>query len=341
MKVIAAVCCGHVEGRDAVVPVRTAELVGGRLRIVEEVGRGAFSRVYLAINERTGAEVALKTMRLPRDGDAFARLAREIRILEGLGSPSIVRLRGCVCPPRGGLALELEYVDGHTLEEWLALHGALSQEAAALVWAGMVDAVAHAHERGVLHRDIKPANVLLTRDGRAKLTDFGLGRQKRDPRLEASRLGALVGTPCYMAPEVVRGDLASPASDVWSLGVVLHTLLTGDQPFHGDSLDALSRNIGKSKAPSLNGQFVPYFEGILQRCLRKRPSERPTARELLATIPSEILEFIATKDSARRASRRGKSASHHVPAPGTGAALRMVAVVAAVCFESVRRLLMR
>ena len=120
-----------------------------------------------------------------------------------------------------------------------------------------------------------------------------------------------------MAPEVVRGGLATPASDVWSLGVVLHTLLSGDQPFHGDSLDALSMSIGKSKAPSLNGQLAPYFEGILQRCLRKRSSKRPTASELLATIPREILEFIATRDSARRA------------------------VVAAVCFESVRRLLMR
>lgn len=323
------------------VPVRTGELVGGRLRVIEEIGRGAFSRVYVATNECTGAEVALKTMSLPRHGDEFARLVREIQIMEGLNSPSIIRLHGCISLPRGGLALELEYVEGHTLEEWIDLHGAVSQEAAVLVWAGMVDAVAHAHARGVLHRDIKPANVLLTEDGRAKLTDFGLGRRAQDPRLETSCRGALVGTPCYMAPEVVRGESATPASDVWSLGVVLHTLLTGDRPFRGDSLDALSTSIGKSIVPPLDREFVPYFDSVVQRCLRKLPSERPEAEELLAAIPPEITAFIAAKDSARGVPAAKQGVLGLPPLLGKAAAFRTLALLAVVCFESVRRFLMR
>jgi serine/threonine protein kinase len=200
---------------------------------VRLVGQGGFGQVWEAIDDKHRRRVAVKVARRPTPVEAADSYLREARTLARLDHPNVVPVydSGLTQDRRGFLVSK--FVSGGGLDRRLA-GGPLGPEQAAQLAAALADGLQHAHERGVVHRDVKPANVLLDRDGRPLLIDFGLALWSGEPDC------AYCGTPAYMSPEQARGGAPLTAqSDVFSLGVVLYELLTGRRPFEGRTLDDL------------------------------------------------------------------------------------------------------
>ena len=247
-----------------------------RYLVRQELGRGATATVYRAHDSALGREVAVKLLhaRDLDDAHALERFRREGEVLGGLDHPGIVRVldagswQGCPY-------LVFELVEGgRTLRQ--AFLGRPLRERVALV-RDVAAALAHAHGRGVIHRDVKPDNVLVDREGRARLSDFGLASAIGLTRMTAS--GTALGTPVAMAPEQVQGDHRAwgPPTDVWALGVILYEALTGELPFFADTMVQLGHLILETepRPPRSFAPVPPELEELCQRCLRKEPARRP------------------------------------------------------------------
>jgi serine/threonine protein kinase len=260
--------------------VEPGEIVGGRYRLVSRVGRGAMGIVWLARDQRLEREVAVKQLLI--DGSAWAqeataRAMREGRIAGRLRHQNAIAVYDVV-EHQGWPCLVMEYLPS----ESLANRAGLRPKELAAIGAQLASALAAAHEAGIVHRDIKPDNVLITADGTAKITDFGVSRAKGDTSVTAT--GILAGTPAYLAPEVARGAEADSRSDVFSLGATLYAMLEGEPPFGVDgNAIALLHKVAKGtmNPPRRAGELA----GALQWLLHRDPSARPTmaqAQELLA-----------------------------------------------------------
>src|SRR5262245_20374252 len=244
------------EEREVVAPARTDPTLGmGRYRLQERLGSGGFGTVYAARDERLGRDVAIKVM--PADNAAPERARREALAVARLDHPGIVALFDAG-EEGGARYLVSELVDGRTLAQ-LEAEGALSDRDVLRAGLALADALAHAHERGVIHRDVKPQNVIVPEDGGpgwlgmpraapAKLTDFGVAHLAGEEPL--TRTGDVVGTLAYMAPEQAAGKPAGEAADLYSLALVLYEALAGRHPVKAGSPQATARRLG-SKLPAL------------------------------------------------------------------------------------------
>ena len=266
----------------------------GPYRIERELGRGGMGQVYLANDSRLERRVAIKT--LPEDlranADLLARFQREARLLASLNHSGIAAIYG-IEEAQGHQYLILEYVEGESLADRLA-RGALPVEEALALAKQIAEALEAAHERGVVHRDIKPSNVMLTRDGTAKVLDFGLARAAdgtaaspnaaldgRSPSVVAMRSsptipGAILGTAGYMSPEQARGKPVDKRTDIFSFGCLLYEMLTGRGPFPGETItDSLAAVISHEPDWSaLPESLGPSTRRVLARCLEKNPRLR-------------------------------------------------------------------
>lgn len=247
----------------------------GAYRVVAQLGEGGMGTVYRAVDEAAERQVALKVLRTRLEAVALARLHHP-------GIPTLYSLFA----EDGALYMAMEYVPGSSLEDRLREHGALPWPEATRYLVEALDAVRHAHEQGILHRDLKPANLLLTPEGRVKVTDFGIaeavGREG-----SATEVG-LAGTPEYLAPERAVGRPADERSDLYSLGVVLYEMLTGRLPFVAESDFALLRAQAE-EAPvwpaELGIALPPGLDQALRRALAKDPADRfPDAAAFAATL---------------------------------------------------------
>lgn len=248
----------------------------GHLRVIASIGVGGMGAVWHAVDELLDRHVALKVIRpelMSRPGLA-ERFRSEAIVLARLQHPCIAALYGL--EKRGEeFVMVMEYVDGETLDNRLAVQGALPWPEATRITRAVLDALDHAHESGVIHRDIKPANVMITRAGRVKVMDFGIARLVGAQR--QTRTGAAVGTPSYMSPEQLLGQEVDGRADVYAVGTLLYELATGHLPFEveGDYLRMIAQLQQIPAAPSTHVPTLPGgLDLIVARALQKEPEDR-------------------------------------------------------------------
>ena len=260
----------------------------GRYEIVEEIGRGAMGVVYKASDPTIGRLVALKVLSLhSTQGEATAGaqevFMREVRVAGRLTHPAIVTIHDAFEEPEGRLScIVMELVAGRTLEKMLLDGAPLQSEKALDITRQVAEGLEYAHQQQVIHRDLKPANILVTEDGRAKITDFGIA--KITAREGAVRTQGVTGTPSFMSPEQVSGADLDARSDLFSFGIILYLMLTGQKPFVGDSAAVMFKiAFADPVLPStLNPKLTPALDYLILRCLVKDRNQRyGSARELL------------------------------------------------------------
>src|SRR6516164_9522328 len=261
-------------------------VVAGRYELLDRIGQGAMGTVWRARDRVLARDVAVKEVRLPdlmpaRDRAILReRTLREARVSAKLSHPCVVTVHD-VIETDGTPWIVMELVTARSLERVLAEDGPLPPRRAAETGMMLLEALASAHAAGIVHRDVKPGNVLLTPDGRAVLTDFGIAAVEGDPAL--TQTGMVVGTPGFCAPERIRGAPASPASDLWSLGATLYAAVQGQGPFDGNgSPMAVLTSIVHSDPPP--ARSAGPLEPVIVALMSKDPAQRPDtarARELL------------------------------------------------------------
>jgi serine/threonine-protein kinase len=261
-------------------PMAEADPAGprwGRLILLDRIGQGASGDVFRAWDVELQREVALKLLRVDGvtdDAAANTRMLQEARRLARVRHPHVVHVYGAE-RHEGRIGLWMELLRGRTLDEMIRVDGAAAADTAAMIGADLCGAVAAVHAAGLLHRDIKAQNVVREDNGRIVLMDFGTGEEIALP---AARLA---GTPLYLAPEILAGALASAASDVYSLGVLLFYLVTGTFPLQAESVDALAaahRDRGSRRLRTVDPAVPAPFARVVDRALSKVPSARyPTA----------------------------------------------------------------
>jgi len=250
----------------------------GKYRIVGTLGQGAMGRVYLGEDPHIGRKVAIKVLSGATGEEARARFVEEARTIGHLSHPEIVTLLEFGFH-EGQPFLAMEHLEGKSFERWLARR---PPEAAVLgVLLALCRAIDHAHAQGVLHRDVKPSNLQVLEDGRAKLLDFGIARAGS---VALTATGMLMGTPQYLAPEVLNGEGHSTSSDVYAVGLVAYEALTGGNPFAADTLEqCLTRVLTTTPEPLavLRPDLEAELAGAVQACLARRPADRPETLETL------------------------------------------------------------
>lgn len=262
----------------------------GSWRLVDFLGAGGMGEVYRAVHLHTGRVAALKILNNSADSPSFVqRFHNEARILSTLQHRHIAAWYETL-ETEGRPCIAMEYVTGDTLEHRLR-RGPLRATEALRLFADLTDAVAYIHDRGIVHRDLKANNVKIDEQGTLKLLDFGIAKAGDSPKLTTD--GSVVGTLHYLSPEQVRGEPASPASDVWALGVMLYETVTGEVPFAGNSFTVVMARIlkGSYDPPSARRSDIPKdVERLIARCLRVDPKDRP---ESAAALHEEVRRLVA------------------------------------------------
>src|SRR5919109_86335 len=224
-------------------------LFDGRYRVLRRLGRGGMADVYLAEDEELGRRVAIKILNDSHaaDDQFVERFRREATNAAGLSHPNIVSIydRG---EAEGTYYIAMEYLDGRSLKELIVSRGPAPIHIAIDYARQILAAIRFAHRNGIVHRDIKPHNVLVDREGRAKVTDFGIARAGAASQM--TEAGSIVGTAQYLSPEQARGGAIDRRSDLYSVGIVLYELLTGTVPFTGDApVEVAMKHLSQTPEP--------------------------------------------------------------------------------------------
>ncbi len=257
----------------------------GRYRVIRPLGRGGMGSVYLGYDDQLDRQVAIKVphsqlFQTSEGRDAFLREARTLAKLE---HPRIIAVHDAGQTDDGNCYVVFKFVDGQTLKERIRDMRLPPREASDML-AEVADALHYAHKQGFVHRDIKPSNILIDRDGKAWVADFGLAVAESAQQRMA---GEVSGTPAYMSPEQTRGDAhhLDGRTDIWSVGVMLYELLTGRRPFSGSDMDAVFAEIiqKEPRPPRMIDETIPEeLERIILKCLHKPVAERYTTAHDLA-----------------------------------------------------------
>ncbi len=254
----------------------------GRYEVVSELGKGAMGIVYLAKDPVIGRMVAIKTIRASQgseddeDTQEFReRFVREAQTAGILSHPNIVTIHDIGEDPETKVSfIAMEYIEGKNLKQILGEKTKFPADQVSEIVADVAEALDYAHRKGIIHRDVKPANIIITTDGKVKITDFGIAK------IASSNLtttGQFLGTPNYMSPEQVSGSPVDGRTDLFSLGVVLYELLTGRKPFQGDNLTAISYKIVHedfTPPADLSPDVPPDFNEVVARAMAKDPWNR-------------------------------------------------------------------
>ncbi|CAN5752011.1 hypothetical protein BH20ACT12_BH20ACT12_02010 [soil metagenome] len=297
------------------------DIIDKRYVLVQSLGIGGMGEVYLAHDEVLDRDVALKVLRkrYANDEGSAERFRREALSAASLSHPNIVQVYNRGEAEDGTSYIVMEYVSGGTLSEQIEESGPFEAGKAAAVAAQIAEALGAAHERGVIHRDIKPQNVLMGSSGDLKVTDFGIARAT----VSNSASSAVFGTAGYISPEQAMGEPVGPASDLYSLGVVLYEMLTGELPYTADnSIAVCMKHVTEPLRPprELNPAIPEEMNALVVKLLAKDPAERyGSAGELLADLEPQREDLppvfgaagattLALRKGPRTAPRRGREA---------------------------------
>lgn len=281
----------------------------GNYEIQGLLGEGSMGVVFLGHDAFNKRQVAIKALRRDRANDGQAEIRGQLFLNEArnagsLRHPNIVQILDAGSD-HGRRYLVMEYLeDAKTVRDLCQSDTRIPVHQALELARSCALALHHAHEQGVIHRDIKPANILLGRDGIPKIADFGIAVQQTDSGVDE---GDLLGSPAYMSPEQVRGEPLTGRSDLFSLGVMLYELLTGESPFQAESLEAVLERVREHVPPppsTLRRQLPPSMDALMRRLLAKDPGQRPANGEAVAEELGRVLEglddIVPLNDDRRR-----------------------------------------
>jgi serine/threonine-protein kinase len=270
----------------------------GRYRVLKELGRGAMGVVYLGKDPTIQRFVAIKTMRLDeiKDEDMLeeikTRFFREAESTGRLSHPNIVTIYDAGEEDHL-VYIAMEVLQGTTLKEWSHTPNLMPIDKLIPTLATVADAMDYAHRQGIVHCDIKPANIMLTTDHVVKIMDFGIATMASSVRTKTE---SVLGTPTYMSPEQIAGKKVDGRSDVYSLGIVMFELLTGQQPFKADNLSALLFaivNTPPARLATVRADLPPIMQDVLDRALQKDPVRRYRSASEFAQELRAIVERLA------------------------------------------------
>ena len=308
-------------------------------RIIEKLGEGGMGEVYLAQDTKLERQVALKFLprHLTGDKEARERFEREAKSAAALNHLNIITIHD-IGEHEGQVFIAMEHVEGRTVKELIAvdllvgdLNGRLPIPQVLDIAIQIASGLAAAHEKGIVHRDIKPQNILVDKDGRVKILDFGLAKLKGVSSL--TKESSTLGTVHYMSPEQTLGNEVNQRTDIWSLGVVLFEMLTGKLPFNGDYEQAVIYSIlneEPKKATEIRHDIPPEFDRILEKALAKEPEDR------YQHVDDLLVDLKHLKRDSRTDRKPAPAASWRKPRHWLGwgipAVIILLAAVAAILF---------
>ncbi|HDT14195.1 MAG TPA: tetratricopeptide repeat protein [Candidatus Aminicenantes bacterium] len=282
---------GHVQVTKTVETPKeeltTGSTFAGRYQIIEELGRGGMGRVYKANDTEIKEKVALKLIKpeIATDERTIERFQNELRFARKIRHRNVCQMYD-LNRDKGTSYITMEYVEGENLKDMIRMSGQLGVGTAVSVAKQVCEGLEEAHKLGVIHRDLKPGNIMIDRDGRVRIMDFGIARSLRDKGITGA--GVMIGTPEYMSPEQVEGKETDQRSDIYSLGIILYEMVTGKVPFEGDTALAVGmKHKGETPRPprQLNAQVPDELDRAILRCLEKDKEKRyQSAGELLADL---------------------------------------------------------
>ena len=272
--------------------IQIGKIFAGRYRIVKQIGRGGMADVYLAKDLiLDGEEVAVKVLRTNYQTDpiAVARFQREARAMADLDHPHIVRITD-IGEEDGQQYLAMEYVAGLDLKRYIKEHYPLSNEEAVRIMGQILLAMRLAHTRGIVHRDLKPQNILLTPDGTAKVTDFGIAVAFAETSL--TQTNSMLGSVHYLSPEQARGSKATVQSDIYAMGIIFYEMLTGHIPYDGDSAVTIALQHFQKPLPSVideNPSVPQALENVVIKATAKKLTDRyQSVTEMYVDLSSSL-----------------------------------------------------
>src|SRR5215470_15542163 len=259
-------------------------MLGGRYRLDERIASGGMGDVWRCVDDVLGRTVAVKILlsSLLEEPGFTERFRVEARTMATINHPGVVDIYDYGSDPKAGAYLVMEYVEGDALSRTLARVGRLTPARTMALVAQAADALHAAHEKGIVHRDVKPGNLLVRPNGTLVLTDFGIARSAMVGQL--TQAGSVLGTASYISPEQASGGVATPASDVYALGVVAYQCLSGHRPFDGATpIEIAMKHVRDTPRP-LPADIPPAVRAIVDRALAKDPAVRWPSASAMAAV---------------------------------------------------------
>ena len=282
----------------------TGELIDGRYQLLRQVANGGMATIYEAIDTRLDRKVAVKIMHahLAQDEAFVSRFIREAKAAAALTHPNIVAVQDQGWNQSGipAVFLVMEFIEGHTLREYLNERGRFEIKDAINYLTPILSALAAAHDLGIVHRDIKPENILISNDGRIKIADFGLARGELIGTTMTAESSVILGSVSYLSPEQVQRGIADSRSDVYAAGIVAYEMFTGEKPFNGDSPIQIAYMHVNEEIPHLRSKRKEIPQGLdelIASATAKNPDDRPrTAGAFLERLQQIQIELDPKKN---------------------------------------------